>query len=321
MNLLLPVLSLLLSQTGPVHGIESTWPADFNASLSGGGFHQPQFYGGWQVGGDVGANWYLRRPVVDDGTPLAMQPFLQRLDRLSFDTNVAGFGAKDDLSLYEHSGHSADVSLSGLFYLRDVILGGELHYARAYQLQRFPASIAPASDERHTTQLAYPELTLGVRSDTLECKGSYRFKTYFDDGAARASTWGQAVLDLRSFSEPQTYWKAALYTLVRGAGLSFEVEFFASPRLGIWFEGYVERGVVYMDSQNDYNRKSFSVGVGWWKSSRLELQFSVRIATAERDSLGASTLTSGLGTFGVVLRAPRRDRVQAVSPLAIGAAE
>ena len=72
MNLLLPALPLMLSQAGPMQTIQATWPADFNASFSGGGFHQPQFYGGWQVDGGAGGNWYLRRPLVDDGTPLAI---------------------------------------------------------------------------------------------------------------------------------------------------------------------------------------------------------------------------------------------------------
>jgi hypothetical protein len=90
MNLALPVLSLLLWQAGPTHGVESSWPAEFYASFTGGGFHQPEAYDGWQAGGGVGANWFLRRPLVDDGSPLSMQAFLQRLDRLSFDVSAVG---------------------------------------------------------------------------------------------------------------------------------------------------------------------------------------------------------------------------------------
>jgi hypothetical protein len=90
MNLVLPVLSLLLAQAGPAHRIESSWPADFYASFTGGGFHRPEAYDGWHAGGGVGANWFLRRPLVDDGSPLSMQAFLQRLDRLSFDVSAVG---------------------------------------------------------------------------------------------------------------------------------------------------------------------------------------------------------------------------------------
>jgi hypothetical protein len=312
MSFLLPALFLLISQVSPTLAGQSTFPADFNASLSGGGFHQPQFYSGWQTGGNVGANWYLRRALVDDGTPLAVQPFLQRLDRLSFDVNVSGFGAKDSLSAYRHSGHSANVSMSGLFYLRDVILGGELYYARTYDWQR-TADMSP--DQEHATQVAYPELTLGVRSDAFECRASYRFKTYYDDGTVRAHTWGQAVLGLRNYFD-ENYWSAALYSLVDGAGLALDVEFFKSRQLGIWLEGYVERGVVYANSQNDYDRMSLAVGVGWWASNRLELQFSLRVSTAQRDLDGASALTTGLGTVGMVVRAPRRLHMQTESPLA-----
>jgi hypothetical protein len=90
MHLVLPAISLLLAQADPAHRTESSWPADFYASFTGGGFHQPEAYDGWQAGGGVGANWYLRNPLVDDGSPLSMQAFLQRLDRLSFDVSAVG---------------------------------------------------------------------------------------------------------------------------------------------------------------------------------------------------------------------------------------
>ena len=147
--------------------------------------------------------------------------------------DAAGFGAKDSLSLYERSGHSANVSLSGLFYLRDMVLGGGIYYSRVYDFQHPSPLSASTADERHTTQVAYPHLTLGARSGTFQCEGSYRFKTYFDDGKARSPKWGQAVLGLRNFPDAQVYWSAFLYTLVDGAGLSFDLEFFPSPRLRV----------------------------------------------------------------------------------------
>ena len=314
MNLVLPVLSFLLWQTSATPGTESTWPADFSAAFSGGGFHQSQSYDGWQAGGGVGANWYLRRPLLDDGTPLSIQAFLQRLDRLSLNVDAVGFDGKNTVSLYEHSGHSANVSLSGLFYFGDMVLGGRIVYARYYDFQHPSPSSELAADERHTTQLAYPELTLGVRLGTFECDASYRFKTYFDDGSVRSPRWGQALFGLRNLADAQVYWSAFLYTLVRGAGLSFDFEFYTSPHLGVWLDGYLERGVVYANDENSYSRKSLSLGVGWWASDRLELQFSVGVSTAQRESAGSTTLITGLGTFGVVVRAPRHYRAQIASP-------
>jgi len=316
MNIVLPVLSLLLWQTGAPPRSDTTWPADFNASFSGGGYHQPQFYDGWQAGGDVGAHWYLRRPMVDDGSPLSMQAFLQRLDRLALSATTVGFSARDKLSFYEHRGHSESVALSGLFYGHGLVLGGAIYYSRSYDFQH-PSPLSDLTDdERHTTQAVYPELTLGVRSGTFECDASYRYTTYFDDGKARSPRWGQAVLGLQDFFDMQTYWSGAIYTLVHGAGLSFDVEYFSSSQLGIWLKGNIESGVVYVNDQNTFNRKNISIGVGWWASNRLELQFSVGVSTSQQDTSGSSTLTYGFGTVGVVVRAPRRYRAQFVSPLA-----
>jgi hypothetical protein len=76
------------------------------------------------------------------------------------------------------------------------------------------------------------------------------------------------------------------------------------------------QGVVYANREADYRREGLSLGVGWWKSNRLELQFSASVSAAQRDSAGSSTLITGLGTFGVVVGAPRRDRAKVVAPLA-----
>lgn len=314
MSIAVSIFCLWLAQTASPQPMQASWPAELKASLTGGGFQQSSYYNGWQVGGGASATWYPVAPLVDDGTPLAMQAYLQRLDRLSFDLGISGFGAKDDLSLYEHSGHSANLALSGLFYLHDLVLGGRFYYGRAYDFQHPAALSGLTADEQHTTQLINPELTLGLRLDTIQFQGSYRFKIYFDDGSVRPAQWGQLVALLEGSVEQAEFWKVSGYTVPHGGGVSGYLEAFSTPQLGIWFDAFFERGQLYLNSQLDYDRQGLEFGVGWWQSSSFELQFSVSLTAAARAVPNATTMLTGLGTLAIVTRAPQRHRAQVAPP-------
>jgi hypothetical protein len=312
---LAPVLSLLIAQTSAAQAGTASWPAEFSAGGSVGHFSQGSFYRGWQGSAGGSATWFVRRPVVDDGTPFSLQSFLQRLDALSLGFGGSGFSAKDDLTLYQHRGQSVNATLGGYFYLGDFVLGGGLYYETVNDTQ---VAAGQTSEEKHTTQLGSPDVTAGWRHDTFEMVGEYHLRSYYDDGVARPLRWGQASLRLRSVLEDQFYLRLEGYTVVGGGGASCDFESFSSQDLGVWLSGFYERGQIYVNSSTDYHRQGASVGVGWWSTHRFELQFSLGISTVKRaDDLG-SALTTAVATMTVVLRAP--DRYQparpAVAPLA-----
>jgi len=64
-----------------------------------------------------------------------------------------------------------------------------------------------------------------------------------------------------------------------------------------------------VNSSTDYQRSGASIGIGWWSSSRFELQFSLDISTVKRADGAGSALTTAVGTMKVVLRAPERHHV------------
>lgn len=308
MSISVPALCLLLAQSLPSQPPAASWPAELKLSLDGGGFQQGDAYDGWRVGGSGGATWFPGRPLVDDRTPLSIQAYLQRLDRLSFDIAVSGFDGKDGLTLYEHSGHSANLGLSGLAYLHDVVLAGGLYYARSYDLQHAAQSSGLFEDQKHTTQLAYPELTLGLRLSDVQMQGSYRFKTYFDDGNVRSQQWGQVLALVEGYLvNPDTFWRLSGYTLPDGEGASAYVEGFVETGLGLWLEAFAEHGQPFLNSRTDYDRKGIEFGVGWWKTHSLELQFSVDLTTSRAATAGATSLVTGIASFGIVMRAPTRQ--------------
>lgn len=302
-----PLLSLLLAQSTPAPTAVPSWPAEFAASGSLGRFSQGDSYSGWHGGGSAAVTWFVGRPLVDDGaTPLSMQSFLQRLNRLSLEVGASAWSGKDDLTLHQRSANTVDASAAGRFYLGSLVLGGELLYARVRDRQLLPPE---ATEEKHTTDLGHVGATLGWRyQGDVELSGTYRWKGYYDDGVSRAPRWGQVILRLRSLAESNVYWAFGAYTLVHGGGGSFQTEVFFNRRLGVWLTGFYERGQMYVNSEVDYMRQGASVGFGAWASNRFEVQFSLGFSTVERASSSAVALTEVTTGLTFVLRAPQRYR-------------
>jgi len=306
MSSLAPVFALLVAQAPATQMGTTSWPSEFSASGSVGHISQGSSYGGWQGSGGGGATWFVRRPLVDDGKPFALQSYLQRLDGLSLGFGGSGFSAKNDQTLYERSAHGMNATLGGLFYLDSLVVGGGLFYDVVYDVQ-VPAG--QTAEEKHTTALWSPHVTAGLRQDAFEVLGVYRLRSYHDDGVARPLRWGQASLRLRSVLKDQFAWRVDGYTVVGGGGASFNVESFPSQDLGFWLSGYLELGQIYVNSSTDYQRQGASVGIGLWGSNRFELQFSIGVSTAKRADGNGTALTTTYGALAVVLRAPERHHV------------
>jgi hypothetical protein len=287
------------SQSGPDGS--ARWAAEVAASGAIRHFTQGDSYSGWHGGGEAAATWFVGRPLVDDATPLTLQSYLQRLSRLSLGFGGSGFSGKDTATAYEHSGSTLFTSLGGHLYRGWLVLGAELYYTHLDDRE------AEATEERHDTSLWYPELRLGFRHQTLELLGSYRYKSYYDDGVLRPRQWGQAGLLLQAFVEELGYWRVEANTLVDGFGLAFNLETFTDRTTGVWASGYFERGQIYTNSTASYDRKGASVGVGYWPSSSVELQLGLGFSTASRES-DARPLNTITATAGVVVRVPKHDR-------------
>jgi hypothetical protein len=315
MIIALSALTLLLAQVASPQPTVTTSPAEFKASLTGGRLHQ-SFYNGWTMRGSGAATWFPGAGLVDDEAPLALQAYLQRLGHLSFGVDARKFSAKDDLSLYEHRGHSADLALSGLFHIRDLVLGGHLAYSRIYDFQHPGPLDGNGRDQEHTTQLVTPELTLGLRLDELQLQASYRYRAAFDDGKQRAPEWGQLAVHVECPIEWLAFLSLSGYTIPHGGGFWSSFEIFTSPRLGLWVSGSIEKGRVYANSDRQYDWRALELGVGWWTTRSLELQFSASVSSSAVSVPGATAMITGLGNLGVVIRGPKRMRPRPEEPVA-----
>jgi len=279
-------------QAAPAVLPQEAFPVSLSASVAGGLSRQGDSYHGQSGVGRLAVDWFVRRPVVDDGTALGLQPFLQRADRLSLSVEGSIASAKDDTSQIDSSDQYVAARLSGLFHRGWSVFGGEVDYTHVVDRQ------TPASEGRQHIQILRPSVTFGVRDQTFELRLSYNYATYFDSGTFsnpgwggsdiftasfekgtfRNSGWGQAVATMTLVLDASTYFNLTGFTLDSGGGVSAKYEVFLKPRLGIWLGGdfQSEARDLFDDTTGTYDTVSYSmahgeIGVEWWRSNRFAL--------------------------------------------------
>jgi hypothetical protein len=287
--------------------------------------------------GQLTLDWFARRPVVDDGSPYGLQPYLQQADRLSLGVEGSLFSIRDDSGLGEYSDKSFATRLVGLFYRSWAVFGGEVDYARLSTRLLSPGSgIAP--EERHQIQILRPSVTFGLRDQALELRlsyvytadfgngaprtpgwgGSYIFTSYFDDRTFRTPGWGQCRALMTLVLDNATYFSLTGFASVDGGGGAAKYETFPNPRVGIWFEGdYQEEQINYFDGGNTsvvgYTMAHAEIGLEWWHSNRFALQGWISggmLRGIQRAQSGYGTDTPYLElavNLGIVTRVRGRD--------------
>ena len=334
----LPLLSFLLAQAEPAPAAESfpvsvaapaapapapeSFPVSIAAAVAGGLSRQGDSHHGEAGEGQIAVDWFARRPVVDDGTPLSLQPYLQRADRLSLGVEGSLAGANNNLSPFDYSDKSVAARLVGLFYRKWSVFGGEVDYARF---------------SGNPSQILRPSVTFGVRDKTFELRLSYAystylgngavpgpgwgqsyiFSTYFDDGTFRRPGWGQGKALATIVLDDLSYFNLAAFALVDGGGASAKYETFPKPKLGIWLAiDFQEEETNYFDGVNfstvGYAMAHGEVGVEWWHSNHFALLGSlsggmIRETLQPRSAYGTETTNLELvANLGIVTRIYRR---------------
>jgi hypothetical protein len=299
------------------------FPASIAASVAGGLSRRGVGYHGRSGEGRLELDWYVRRPVVDDGTPFALQPYLQRANRISLGVEGSLWHAKDDATPAEYTDKFFVARLGGLFHRGWSVFGGEVEYL--HFIER-PLSPIPGVLPR-TIQALRPSATFGVRDKALELCLSYVFTARFDDGAFQNPGWGQARARMTLVLDNYTYFSLEAFTLPDGGGSVAKYETFLSPGLGIWLGGdYQEEQINYFDGVNitvvGYAIADAEVGVEWWHSNRFALLGwlsggMIRATLEARNAYGTETPYLQLvANLGIVTRIGRRNLVGSVPPTA-----
>jgi hypothetical protein len=337
MHLLPSLLSFLLMQASPAAEPQQVCPVSMSASVAGSLSRRGDSYHRRDGAGRLGIDWFVRRPVVDDGTALGLQPYLQRVDRLSLGVEGSIASATDDASFIEDSDKYLAARLVGLFYRDWSVLGGEVDYSHVFDRQRSSSSSDVANEARHQIQILRPSVTFGLRDQTFELRLRYIFTKYFEsglfpnpgwggsdiftasfeEGIFRGSRWGQLMAVATLVLDQSTYVNLTGFTLVGGGGATAKYETFPNPRVGIWLGGgYQTEESDYFDGVGfiivGYSMAHGEIGVEWWRSNRFALLGSIRGGMTReirkaRSAYGSETPYLELvANLGIVTRIHRR---------------
>jgi hypothetical protein len=329
------LISFLLMQAAPTPEPQQVFPASVAASLAGGLSRQGDTAHGRAGEGKLAVDWYVRRPVVDDGTPASLQSYLQRADRLSLGVEGSLSSATlDDPSWNELTDRRFAVRLAGLLYRPWAVLGGEVEYSHLSSRLSSSLGSGASADERYHRQFLRPSATVGLRDQTFELRISYIYVAYFDyaapfdngalsnvelgAGYVRNPAWGQFMAIGKFVRDDGTYFSLAAFTLADGGGLSAKYEFFPSPRIGIWLAGdYQNEQTNVPDGAGGvtvvgYAMAHGEVGVEWWRSNRFALLGwmsggMIREILEPRSAYGTETpYLELMANLGIVTRIARR---------------
>ena len=268
---------------------QQVFPVSIAASVAGALSRQGGSSHGEAGEGQLAVDWFARRPVVDDGTPYGLQPYLQRADRLSLGVE----GSLSSATVDTYSDKSFATRFIGLFYRGWVVFGGQVDYAH-FSARQLPPDSGLPPEELH--QILRPSVTFGLRDQALELRVSYVYTAYFDDGAPRTPGWGGSYIftsyfDDRTFRTPgwgqckalmtlvldnSTYFSLTGFASVDGGGGAAKYETFPNPRVGLWLEGdYQEEQIDYFDGVSfrvvGYTMAHVEIGAEWWHSNRFAL--------------------------------------------------
>lgn len=236
-----------------------TWQID--GALAG-GLYSIRFAGslpapsvdGKRASGSVEATHFLA-PVVDDGAPRSLQPFLQRASMLSVRFGGGGFvtsnpfGGTDRTDANLAAGAGLNIHLTRFFALTAGLGYGYdvLHDALQH-------------DKTHTFS---GTLGVGFRIADARFDAAYTFAASSVDGSFVAPRWGTVrlngfvVIERRFTLNP---WG----TLLQGGGVGgLDLGFYATRDLGFFLRGFGGRGELY-SSDIVVNRYGGGAGLSYW---------------------------------------------------------
>lgn len=222
-------------------------------------------------GGSVQARLYLR-PVRDDGSSPSLQPFLQRATNFYISIRGDGFGSSYSVAgqtLASRTYVGAEARLGASVYVGPVAYVGA-RLGVAYTNLRDSEGSPPNRMQETQTWFLPAMLEAGVRvADTL-ISLSYSLPLRFNArGRADLPSWGITELGLRTVLERCIDLTWSAWLLTEGAGVSGDVGYYASAKLGFTAGAYYRYGRLYLDDSERRHDTGGGLGVSYWFSNRL----------------------------------------------------
>jgi hypothetical protein len=204
-------------------------------------------------------------PVRDDGTPYALQPFLQRTSSITVHVDLGHFETNDPFGSPLRTDYDANLGGGVSLYLRPWL---NLFGNASYDYDSLSDNLGFAS-QGTTTHSFFGDVGLGLRRGDVLFRGSYYAASQHTSGPSLP--FRQGVV-LSAFAALARRFTISLdgETLPDGGDGGLSLEYFASRNLGIFAGGAAGRGQFYR-SGPAVSRYGGSAGVGGWMYGSMEL--------------------------------------------------
>lgn len=249
--------------------------------------------------GELGATIFLRR-LVDDGAPLMLQPFLQRVGGFSLSATGGGFTSQvtraggvpfERRAAYGSGGLGLDA------YVRR-FLAITANFAAQYSAVSDYTAYYPVNPSQ-TSLALYSALGVGLRFADTRIDLGYGVNLNSDDnGSLQVPFWGGAMATLRTVIRQYVDLSLRLAVLDQGAAGGVSIALYPDNNLSLFVSLAYAHGILYANETTTRDRVLGSIGGTMWLSRRL----AATLSYAPGWTNGITTSVDHIFRFEMLLR-------------------
>jgi hypothetical protein len=220
----------------------------------------PQDISGQSGIGEVVMTYYLA-PLLDDGAPLSLAPFLQRTSQVFADVGLRHFvthnpnpGSIDRTEWHGWVAEGVDA-----YVTRMLVLNASFQYA-------YNALRDVDIDQR--THEFTGVAGVGLRAGDIQLDAAYAFTALRSAGSFSAPRWGSVQISAFAVIERRLAVRLTGTVLSGGVEGSAYLAYYPRRSFGIFTEGSMARAKLYLGDVID-KRSAGELGVSWWVSPSL----------------------------------------------------
>jgi hypothetical protein len=259
---------------------------------------------GNQLTGTLGVTHYLQ-PLVDDGAPRSLEPYLQRTSTLSFSASAGAWGTSQTNPTAFNFGDTYGGASAGFNVYATPVLAFTGSFAYGYDVAH--ADMTPDQASHSFTGTG----GIGLRFGDTRIDGVYAFSARDTEGTFSPLRWGTATLSVTTVIGRRFYMYGWGQALQSGGGGGLTLELHPHRDLDLYIEGYGKRGEIFSNDAVIADRFGADGGIGYWVAPSVRLQAEYDFAYTERDAqtIGqldyyAYTQLSNGVTLSVAVRLP-----------------
>jgi hypothetical protein len=246
--------------------------------------------------GSASVSTFLHR-LVDDGTPLSLQPYLQRAGAISGSLSLSGFTTESPGFQVPYQGTTVGGTISLDAYpgeLFSLWASASFSYAHAQG-----ADLASSGTE---WLLPRAEIGPGIRVDDTRMTIGYTWAPTITDGSYDGRGFGQLYLRVTTVIAQRLYLSALGELILSGGRGRLELAVFPSRVLGLGATIEYAKGALYYDSHAVYGQWQPSVSLSWWITWWLGLGLEYRFTHTEQVLGRGASVNSHRGAVTLTFR-------------------